>query len=394
MLPEILSNDKCSLNPHEEKNVFSVFITFDSTFKIVKKSINKSIIVSDERFSYQEAQFIIDNEIEKIPKEKTILKEEKVVKKDIVKAIKTLNRIAENLKRKRANKGSIFFNKEEVRFKVNNSGKPTGFYIKKQKKANFLIEELMLLANVTVAERIIESKKRGVFRIHDKPDEKKIAEIDSFIKKLGYRINISNSKEPNKTINKLLELIEGKPEKNIIDMMVIRAMSKAKYSSKNIGHFGLMFENYTHFTSPIRRYPDLIVHRLINDIINKKNITINDLESLCLHCSTMEERATKAERASIKLMQVKYMSDKVGYSYDGVVSGISERGLFVEIKNNKCEGFVRMKDIPNDFFDFNRKTNTVIGQNTLEEYSLGDDVRIEVIKTNAEKKHIDFKILD
>ena len=252
----------------------------------------------------------------------------------------------------------------------------------------------MLLANVTVAEKIIESKKRGVFRIHDKPDEKKIAEIDSFIKKLGYRINISNSKEPNKTINKLLELIEGKPEKNIIDMMVIRAMSKAKYSSKNIGHFGLMFEKYTHFTSPIRRYPDLIVHRLINDIINKKNITINDLESLCLHCSTMEERATKAERASIKLMQVKYMSDKVGYNYDGVVSGINERGLFVEIKNNKCEGFVRMKDIPNDFFDYNRKTNTVIGQNTLEEYSLGDDVRIEVIKTNVEKKHIDFKILD
>ena len=278
--------------------------------------------------------------------------------------------------------------------KVNKNGEPTGFYVKKQKKANFLIEELMLLANVTVAEKIIESKKRGVFRIHDKPDEKKIAEIDSFIKKLGYRINISNSKEPNKTINKLLELIEGKPEKNIIDMMVIRAMSKAKYSSKNIGHFGLMFENYTHFTSPIRRYPDLIVHRLINDIINKKNITINDLESLCLHCSTMEERATKAERASIKLMQVKYMSDKVGYNYDGVVSGINERGLFVEIKNNKCEGFVRMKDIPNDFFDFNRKTNTVIGQNTLEEYSLGDDVRIEVIKTNVEKKHIDFKILD
>ena len=164
---------------------------------------------------------------------------------------------------------------------------------------------------------------------------------------------------------------------------MLRAQSKAYYDVKNIGHFGLMFENYTHFTSPIRRYPDLIVHRLINDIINKKNITINDLESLCLHCSTMEERATKAERASIKLMQVKYISDKVGYNYDGVVSGINERGLFVEIKNNKCEGFVRMKDIPNDFFDFNRKTNTVIGKNTLEEYSLGDDVRIEVIKTNV-----------
>jgi ribonuclease R/exosome complex exonuclease DIS3/RRP44 len=277
---------------------------------------------------------------------------------------------------------------------VDNNGNPTGFYVKKQKKANFLIEELMLLANVSVAEKIIESKRKGVFRIHDKPDEKKIAEIDSFIKKLGYRINISNSKDPNKTINKLLELIEKTPEKNIIDMMVIRAMSKAKYSSKNIGHFGLMFENYTHFTSPIRRYPDLIVHRIIDDIINKRNVNINDIESLCLHCSTMEEKATKAERASIKLMQVKYMSDKVGESFDGVVSGISERGLFVEIKKNKCEGFVRMKDIPNDFFNLNRKTNTIIGQNTYQEYSLGDNVRVSVLKTNLEKKHIDLNILD
>ena len=222
----------------------------------------------------------------------------------------------------------------------------------------------MLLANVSVAEKIIESKRKGVFRIHDKPDEKKIAEIDSFIKRLGYQLNISNSKEPNKTINKLLKLIEDKPEKNIIDMMVIRAMSKAKYSSQNIGHFGLMFENYTHFTSPIRRYPDLIVHRIIDDIINKKTKNINDLESLCLHCSTMEEKATKAERASIKLMQVKYLSDKIGQAFSGVISGINERGVFVELKENKCEGFVRMKDIPGDFYNFGRRANTIIGQNT------------------------------
>ena len=242
--------------------------------------------------------------------------------------------------------------------------------------------------------KIKEKNRTAVFRVHDYPDEEKIIELERFAKNLGYYVKLSSVKNINVAINSLLKKAENNPEKNILDMMVIRSMSKAKYSSKNIGHFGLMFKNYTHFTSPIRRYPDLIVHRLINDIINKKNITINNLESLCLHCSTMEERATKAERASIKLMQVKYMSDKVGYSYDGVVSGINERGLFVEIKNNKCEGFVRMKDIPNDFFDYNRKTNTVIGQNTLEEYSLGDDVRIEVIKTNVEKKHIDFKILD
>lgn len=394
MLPEVLSNDKCSLNPHEEKNVFSVYITFDSNFKIINKSISKSKIISDERFSYEEAQFIIEKEKNNIPKELTILNKEKKVKKEISDAIVVLNKIAESLKIKRSNNGSIFFNKEEVRFKVNNKGEPTGYYVKKQKKANFLIEEFMLLANVTVAEKIIESKKRGVFRVHDKPDEKKIAEIESFIKRLGYNINISNSKEPNKAINKLLKIIEGKPEKNIIDMMVIRAMSKAKYSSQNIGHFGLMFDNYTHFTSPIRRYPDLIVHRIIDDIINNKTKPINELEPLCLHCSSMEEKATKAERASIKLMQVKYMSNKVGETFFGVVSGINERGLFVELNKNKCEGFVRMKDIPGDFYNFDRKSNTIIGQNTLAEYSLGDNVKASVLSTNIEKKHIDLKLLD
>ena len=394
MLPEVLSNDKCSLNPHEEKNVFSVYITFDSNFKIINKSISKSKIISDERFSYEEAQFIIEKEKNNIPKELTILNKEKKVKKEIADAIVVLNKIAESLKIKRSNNGSIFFNKEEVRFKVNNKGEPTGYYVKKQKKANFLIEEFMLLANVTVAEKIIESKRRGVFRVHDKPDEKKIAEIESFIKRLGYNINISNSKEPNKAINKLLKIIEGKPEKNIIDMMVIRAMSKAKYSSQNIGHFGLMFDNYTHFTSPIRRYPDLIVHRIINDIINNKTKSINELESLCLHCSSMEEKATKAERASIKLMQVKYLSNKVGETFHGVVSGINERGLFVELNKNKCEGFVRMKDIPGDFYNFDKKSNTIIGQNTLAEYSLGDNVKASVLSTNIEKKHIDLKLLD
>ena len=394
MLPEVLSNDKCSLNPHEEKNVFSVYITFDSNFKIINKNISKSKIISDERFSYEEAQFIIEKEKNNIPKELTILNKEKKVKKEIADAIVVLNKIAESLKIKRSNNGSIFFNKEEVRFKVNNKGEPTGYYVKKQKKANFLIEEFMLLANVTVAEKIIESKRRGVFRIHDKPDEKKIVEIESFIKRLGYNINISNSKEPNKAINKLLKIIEDKPEKNIIDMMVIRAMSKAKYSSQNIGHFGLMFDNYTHFTSPIRRYPDLIVHRIINDIINNKTKSINELESLCLHCSSMEEKATKAERASIKLMQVKYLSNKVGETFHGVVSGINERGLFVELNKNKCEGFVRMKDIPGDFYNFDRKSNTIIGQNTLAEYSLGDNVKASVLSTNIEKKHIDLKLLD
>ena len=394
MLPEKLSNDVCSLNPNEDKLVFSVYVSFDNNFNIKRSRISKSLINSNERFSYAEAQHIIEKKNGIIPKESTILNKEKKVSKELVDSIITLNSIAENLKNKRKNNGSIFFSKEEVRFKVNEKGEPVDFMIKKQKKANFLIEEFMLLANVTVAEKIIESKRKGVFRIHDKPDEKKIAEIERFVKNIGYNINIINSKEPNKEINKLLALAEKKPEKNVLDMMVIRAMSKAKYSTQNIGHFGLMFENYTHFTSPIRRYPDLIVHRIINEILKKEKSTQADLENTCLHCSSMEEKATKAERASTKLMQVKYLQDKTDQVFKGVISGMNERGVFVEINDSKCEGLVKMKDIPNDFYNFDKRTNTVVGQNTLQEYVLGDPVFVKVQKTNIEKKQIDFKIIE
>ena len=394
MLPEKLSNDVCSLNPNEDKLVFSVYVSFDNNFNIKRSRISKSIINSNERFSYAEAQHIIEKKNGIIPKESTILNKEKKVGKELVDSIITLNAIAENLKNKRKNNGSIFFSKEEVRFKVNEKGEPVDFMIKKHKKANFLIEEFMLLANVTVAEKIIESKRKGVFRVHDKPDEKKIAEIERFVKNIGYNINIINSKEPNKEINKLLALAEKKPEKNVLDMMVIRAMSKAKYSTQNIGHFGLMFENYTHFTSPIRRYPDLIVHRIINEILKKEKSTQSDLEKTCLHCSSMEEKATKAERASTKLMQVKYLQDKTDKIFKGVISGMNERGVFVEINDNKCEGLVKMKDIPNDFYNFDKRTNTVVGQNTLQEYVLGDPVFVKVQKTNIEKKQIDFKIIE
>ena len=394
MLPEKLSNDVCSLNPKEDKLVFSVYVSFDNNFNIKSSRISKSLINSNERFSYAEAQHIIDKKNGIIPKESTILNKEKRVSKELVDSIITLNTIAENLKNKRKNNGSIFFSKEEVRFKVNEKGEPVDFMIKKQKKANFLIEEFMLLANVTVAEKIIESKRKGVFRVHDKPDEKKIAEIERFVKNIGYNINIINSKEPNKEINKLLALAEKKPEKNVLDMMVIRAMSKAKYSTQNIGHFGLMFENYTHFTSPIRRYPDLIVHRIIHDILKKEKNNQIDLENTCLHCSTMEEKATKAERASTKLMQVKYLQDKTDQVFKGVISGMNERGVFVEINDSKCEGMVRMKDIPNDFYNFDKRTNMVVGQNTLQEYVLGDPVLVKVKKTNIEKKQIDFKIIE
>ena len=252
----------------------------------------------------------------------------------------------------------------------------------------------MLLANVLVAKKIKEHKGTAVFRVHDYPDENKIIELERFVKNLGYNIRLSDTQNINDSINNLLKTIQDSEEKNVIDMMVIRAMSKAKYSTNNIGHFGLGFEYYTHFTSPIRRYPDVMVHRLLNNILSIKSAKKVNHESMCIYCSEMEELATKAERASIKLMQVKYMSKRINQKFVAVVSGMNERGVFVEIKENKCEGLVRMKDIPNDFFTYDNKKTRVVGQHTHEEYSLGDEVLIKVIKTDIDKKHIDFKILE
>ena len=248
MLPEKLSNDLCSLNPKEKKNVFSVFFIFSKNHKISNIKFCKSLIISDERFSYEEAQYIIDNKENTIPAEKTILGNEKKVNKNLFDSIKKLYSISKTLKKERQDKGSIFFNKEEIRFKVDEKGSPVGYKIKKQKEANFLIEEFMLLANKAVATKIKENTRSGVYRVHDLPDEKKLVEIERFVKNLGYNNRLVNSQNINKEINTLLKACEGKPEKNVIDMMVIRAMSKAKYSSQNIGHFGLKFENYSHFT--------------------------------------------------------------------------------------------------------------------------------------------------
>ena len=394
MLPEILSNDLCSLNPNEDKNVFSVIVEFDSKFDIVKTNFSKSLINSDERMSYEEAQFILKNKKQELPPSVTISGKNKKVKKEIKDALLTLNSIAVELKEKRRKKGSVFFNKEEIRFVVDKKGEPVDYKIKTQKEANHLIEEFMLLANILVAKKIKEKKRTAVFRIHDYPDEEKILELERFTKNLGYNVRLSNVKDINTAINTLLKAVENKPEKNVIDMMVIRSMSKAKYSTNNIGHFGLGFNDYTHFTSPIRRYPDVIVHRLLHSVLLGKTPKQENLESTCLHCSKMEELATKAERSSIKLMQVKYMSKRINEKFDAVVSGLNERGLFVEIKENKCEGLVRMKDIPNDYFIYDQRNTCVVGQHTHEEYCLGDEVVIKVLGTDLDKKHIDFKILE
>ena len=394
MLPEVLSNDLCSLNPNENKNVFSVLIEFDEKHNIVNKQFSKCLIKSDERMSYQEAQYVLENKNGILPSKVTINKKKRSLKENLVKAMLYLNRVALNLKEKRKKEGSVFFNKEEVRFVVNSQGEPVNYKTKEQKQANFLIEEFMLLANVLVAKKIKEKNRTAVFRIHDYPDEEKIIELERFAKNLGYYVKLSNVKNINSAINSLLKQAENNPEKNVIDMMVIRSMSKAKYSTNNIGHFGLGFNDYTHFTSPIRRYPDVIVHRLLTAILLNQTAKKEALESTCLHCSKMEETATKAERASIKMMQVKYMSKRINQKFYAIVSGMNERGIFVEIKENKCEGLVRMRDIPNDYFVYDQKNNKVTGQNTHEEYSLGDEVLIKVTGTNLDKKHIDFKILE
>ena len=394
MLPETLSNDLCSLNPNETKNVFSVIVEFDLNNNIIRKEFTKSLIKSDERMSYEEAQYVLEKNVNNLPPAVTISGKKKVIKEGVREALQKLNSIAIKLKQERKSKGSIFFNKEEVRFVVDKKGEPIDYKIKKQKSANHLIEEYMLLANTLVAKKIKEKNRTAVFRIHDYPDEEKILELERFTRNLGYNIKLSNVKDINSSINMLLKALENKPEKNVVDMMVIRSMSKAKYSTNNIGHFGLGFNDYTHFTSPIRRYPDIMVHRLLECVLAGKTLKKDKLESICLHCSNMEELATKAERASTKLMQVKYMSSRINEKFDAVVSGMNERGVFVEIKANKCEGLVRMRDIPNDYFVYDHKTMSVVGQNSYEEYSLGDEVIVKAIATDLDKKHIDFKILE
>ena len=391
MLPETISNNLCSLNPKENKYAFSVLFVFDNR-KLIKEWFGKTIINSNERFSYNEAQYIIENKSNIIPKEISLNKKEKNISFEIIKAIIKINEIAEILREKRHQQGSISFNKTEVGFVLDKNKNPIKTKIKKQLQANKLIEEYMLLANKKVAE-LFTKEKRGIFRIHDYPDDEKIITLERITKKLGYKTLLRDSKNLNTQLNLLLKKTQGSPEKNLIDTLVIRSMSKAKYSTKNIGHFGLNFEKYTHFTSPIRRYPDVIVHRELEEILNKKK-TKKDLEKKCLHSSKREEIATKAERASIKFMQVKYMSTKIGRVFKGTISGINDRGLFVESQESKAEGFIQIKNVPGDYFIYNEKEMLLIGRHTKEEYRLGDSIKIKVDSVNEIKNQINYTLLE
>ena len=391
MLPETISNNLCSLNPKENKYAFSVLFVFDNR-KLIKEWFGKTIINSNERFSYNEAQYIIENNSNIIPQEISLNKKEKNISFDVIKAIIKINEIAETLREKRHQQGSISFNKTEVGFVLDKNKKPIKTKIKKQLQANRLIEEYMLLANKKVAE-LFTKEKRGIFRTHDFPDDEKIITLERITKKLGYKTRLKDTKNLNKELNLLLKQTEGTPEKNLIDTLVIRSMSKAKYSTKNIGHFGLNFEKYTHFTSPIRRYPDVIVHRELEEILNKKK-TKKDLEKKCLHSSKREEIAIKAERASIKFMQVKYMSTKTGRVFNGTISGINDKGVFVETEESKAEGFIQIKNVPGDYFIYNEKEMLLLGRHTKEEYRLGDSIKIKVEGVNEKKNQINFTLLE
>ena len=395
MLPESLSNKLCSLRPNEEKFTFSAIFTFDNNYNITKEWFGKTVINSNKRLTYEEAQFIIENKTNIIPKEISLSKKEETLENNIKDSIEILNKIANDLRKKRSKEGSITFNKKEVKFVLNKEKEPINTVLKESLDANKLVEEFMLLANKKVAEVFEKNKKaKGIYRVHDYPDDQKIATLERVVKNLGYNPQLKHTNNIHNQINELLKKVNNTPEQNLIDTLVIRSMSKAKYSSNNIGHFGLAFKKYTHFTSPIRRYPDVIVHRMLENILLNKTVEHTNLEEDCLHCSKKEEVATKAERTSIKYMQVKYMSKQINKKFVGVISGIMERGIFVETKKSKCEGFIRIKDIPNDYFVFNEKEFLLLGRKTKEEYRLGDEVLIKVIGTNEDKKQIDFSLIE
>ena len=377
MLPERLCNQICSLRPNEEKLCFSVIFELNKNAEIQQSHITRTIIKSDRRFTYEEAQAVIETG-------------EGEYKEEI---------LAQKLRDRRFKDGAIAFDRYEVKFDIDENGKPLGTYIKESKEANKLIEEFMLLANRTVAEFIGKSKnktkKTFVYRIHEQPDPEKLRDFSAFISRFGYKMRTEGTKtDISKGINKLLDSVQGKPEENLVETLAIRSMQKAHYTTDNIGHYGLAMDYYTHFTSPIRRYPDMMVHRLLERYLaGGRSVIKNKYEEYCKHCSEMEMVASNAERSSIKYKQVEFMKDKLGQVFDGVVSGVTEWGLYVELNDNKCEGLVPIRDLDDDYYEFDDKNYCLLGRRTKRIYRLGDAITVKVAQANLERKQLDFALV-
>ncbi|WP_413999739.1 ribonuclease R [Flavobacterium sp. W1B] len=394
MLPEVLSNFACSLRPNEEKYTFSAVFEISDKCEVVNQWFGRTVIYSNQRFAYEEAQYIIETKDDVIPEEISITGASYKVSEEIVAATLKMDELAKIFRRKRMNDGAISFDKVEVKFNLNQEGEPEGVYFKVSKDANHLIEEFMLLANKKVAEYIGKQKKTFIYRIHDEPNEDKLIAMQTVIAKFGYKIDFRNKGDISKSLNALMEEVNGKKEQNLIDTLAIRSMSKAKYSTDNIGHYGLAFDYYSHFTSPIRRYPDVMVHRLLQFYLDGAKSADEELyETKCLHCSTMEGLATNAERDSIKYMQVKYMQDHKDQEFLGVISGVTEWGIYVEIIENKCEGMVRIRDIKDDYYTFDEKQYALVGATSNKLLQLGDEIFVKVKNADLVKKQLDFNFL-
>ncbi len=380
MLPERLSNGVCSLRPKEDKLCFSAIFELTDEAKVVKQWFGKTVIHSNKRFAYEDAQEIIETG-----------------KGELAEEILKLNDLAKKLRSQRFKNGSIAFERVEIKFNIDEVGKPLSVYFKEAKEANQLIEEFMLLANKKVAEFVGKPAKQKkpktfVYRIHDKPDPDKLQSFNTFISRFGYGIQLQSVKTISSSINNLLDHVKGKKEQNVVETLAIRTMAKAEYSTRNIGHYGLAFDYYTHFTSPIRRYPDMMVHRLLEKYLEDgRSASEQKYEDLCRHSSDMETRAANAERASIKYKQVEFMQDHVGEVYPGVISGITDWGIYVELEN-KIEGMIPIRELDDDFYIFDEKNYALVGRHSHKKYQLGDDITVKIWRTNLEKKQLDFRL--